>query len=200
MVAALAFVPSPPLLLAALGGGPTELRSACQQAISALDGLDIVVVGAAATSGWVTGDVDATPWGARGPASDCPLPLALAVGATLLGTRPHRLYGVADDDLPVLDGIGLLVVGDGSARRTEKAPGYLDDRAQGFDETVEQALAAGDSSALADLDAGLAAELMVGGAPVWRAAARAATGPWRGRVHYSGAPFGVGYLVASWTR
>ena len=200
MVAALAFVPSPPLLLTALGGGPMELRSACQQAISALDDLEIVVVGAATRSGWVTGQVDATPWGAPGPASDCPLPLALAVGATLLGGRPHRLYGVVDDDLPDLEGAGLLVVGDGSARRTEKAPGYLDDRAHGFDESVEHALAAGDPDALAALDADLAAELMVSGGPAWRAAAHAAPGRWQARVHYSGAPFGVGYLVASWTR
>jgi hypothetical protein len=198
-LSALAFVPSPPLLLAALGGGPEELRSACAQAISVLDGADeVVIVGAAPDDGWVTVTVDATPWGARGePAAD-PLPLALAVGRTLLDRG--RLYGVHGGGLPALpDGTGLLVVGDGTAKRTEKAPGHLDPRAEAFDRQVESALAAGDPAALLALDADLAGELLVGGLAAWCAAARAATGSWKGHVHYAGAPYGVGYVVASWT-
>lgn len=201
MVAALAFVPSPPMLLEALGAGPADLRSACGQAISVLDGLDrVVVVGAAPADGWLTGSIDATPWGAHGPRADDPLPLALAVGRTLLA-RDGQLYGVAGGGLPDLDGsTGLLVVGDGSARRTEKAPGYFDDRAEAFDADVEKALRAGDPTGLLALEPRLAEALLVGGLTAWRAAAAAAPGPWDAEVHYSGAPYGVGYFVASWTR
>ena len=204
MVAAVAFVPSAPLLLDALGGGPTELRSACLQAMEVLDELEVVVLGAAPSSGWVTGSVDPTPYGVRGlPAAD-PLPLALAVGVTLLGARRHRLYGIADSSLPeVGEDVGLLVEGDGSARRTEKAPGHLDPRGEGFDAEVERALAAGDPAALGSLDEELAAQLMVDGLRAWRTAAglaAVASGPWCGRVLLASAPFGVGYLVATWTR
>jgi hypothetical protein len=217
MVMALAFVPSPPLLLTALGGGPTDLRSACLQAISVLDGLDrVVVVGAAQTDGWVIGSVDATPYGAPGAPAPDALPLALAVGSTLLRDRANELYGVTDRPLPALGGrTGLLVVGDGSARRNEKAPGYFDPRAESFDAQVENALATGNPDELLVVDAGLADALMVGGLSAWRAAAGSAlretggaapgetggTAPagWSGRVHLAAAPYGVGYFVASWT-
>lgn len=211
MLVALAFVPSPPLLLHALGGGPESLRSACLQAISVLDGLDrVVVVGVAPTEGWVTGSIDATPYGAPGIPAPVALPLALAVGSTLLGDRPHDLYGVAGGTLPELAGrTGLLVVADGSARRTEKAPGHLDDRAEGFDAQVEKALAAGDPELLKALDVHLAEALLVGGITAWRAAGAAAAkearadggapAGWSGQVHLAAAPYGVGYLVASWT-
>ncbi|MCW2599086.1 MAG: hypothetical protein JWM02_915 [Frankiales bacterium] len=211
MVLALAFVPSPPLLLDALGGGSGELRSACLQAISVLDSAErVVVLGAAPSDGWVTGHIDATPYGAPGtPAAD-PLPLALAVGSTLMGDRPHHLYGVAGGLVPDLGGrTGLLVVGDGSARRTEKAPGHFDERAESFDRQIENAFAAGDPDLLAALDRELAEDLMVGGLTSWRAAASAARhqmGPggcaplgWSGQVHLAAAPYGVGYFVASWT-
>jgi hypothetical protein len=198
MVAAVAFVPSPPLLLAALGGGPRSLRSACAQAISALDGLDVVVLGAAPADGWVTGSIDATPWGAPGAAAPDALPLALAVGSTLLADRPHALYGVAAGGLPDLGDVGLLVVGDGSARRTEKAPGHLDARAAGFDAQVEAALAAGSPALLGALDASLAGELLVGGMPAWQAVSQL-PGSWQGVVHLAEAPYGVGYFAASWT-
>lgn len=199
MVAAIAFVPSPPLLLKALGGGPIDLRTACVQAISALDGLDIVVIGAAMQDGWVTGTIDAAPWGARGPAAPDGLPLALAVGATLLGDRPHTLYGVQQGWLPAFDDrVGLLVVGDGSARRTEKAPGHLDERAAAFDEQVVAALRSGDPAQLASLNPVLGTELLVGGLSAWRAVA-AVGGSWLGAVLYDQAPYGVGYVVATWT-
>jgi hypothetical protein len=198
MVAAVAFVPSPPLLLVDLGGGSDALRSACAQAISALDSLSVVVVGAASLDGWITGTIDATPWGAPGAPAPDGLPLALAVGSTLLADRPHTLYGVADGGLPELGDVGLLVVGDGSARRTEKAPGHFDARAAGFDAQVEAALTAGSPAELGALDEALAAELLVGGMPVWRAVSQL-TGSWQGVVHLADAPYGVGYFAASWT-
>jgi hypothetical protein len=57
------------------------------------------------------------------------------------------------------------------------------------------------------LDPGLAADLWCDGRASWQAAAGAVLadstgvrGEWRGRLRYDDAPYGVGYLVASWTR
>ncbi len=52
-----------------------------------------------------------------------------------------------------------LVVGNGSARRTEKAPGHLDPRAAAFDADLGRALTRPDPAALAALDETLAREL-----------------------------------------
>jgi hypothetical protein len=141
------------------------------------------------------------------------LPLALGIGAALLDKGgwdgPRALWSVAgsapqaecarigqDLEAPA-ERIALLVMGDGSARRSVSAPGYLDERAEPFDAEVERAVRDGDLAALAALDPALAADLMVSGRPAWQvlAAALGDTGL-RADVLYSDAPFGVGYLVA----
>lgn len=99
------------------------------------------------------------------------------------------------------EGTVLLVAADGTARRTEKAPGWLDDRAEAYDRTVEEALASGDPAALARLDADLGDALLAAGVPVLQALAAAwPTGSTRAdaEVVWSGAPFGVQYWVARW--
>ena len=98
----------------------------------------------------------------------------------------------------------LLVMGDGSARRSAAAPGYLDDRAEPFDTWVEQALRDGDLAALAAVDPDLARDLLAAGRPAWQVLAAALTSvdltanarP-RTRILYSAAPLGVAYLVAT---
>lgn len=187
---AVAFVPSAPFLL--LGGGPADLRAAIDEALEVLTG-DVVVVGSAPTPGWWEGSVDLTPYGVPGTPAPDPLPLALAVGRTLLGDRPHRLWGVPG--LPEVD--SLLVVADGSATRTEKAPGHLDLRAESFDAHVAAALSDGDPAALGALDAELAEQLWTQGVAAWQAVA-ALPGRWRARLGYDDAPYGVGYFVATW--
>jgi hypothetical protein len=135
------------------------------------------------------------------------MPLAHAVGAWLLdeaGTGEARIgVGPADlaDLLASLPGpVAVLVMGDGSARRTVKAPGYLDPAAEPFDAVVATALATGDPSALAELDAAEGARLLAAGVPVWRAVGAALAGhSFAARLHLDAAPFGVGYLVADWT-
>lgn len=189
------FVPSAPLLL--FGGGPPELQAALAQALAALTG-EIVVVGAAPTAGVVEGTVDLTPYGVPGVPSADPLPLALAVGRTLLGARPHRLWGVPSPTGP-LPADSLLVVADGSATRSEKAPAYFDPRAATFDGLIAQALQAGSPEQLAGLDPLRAAELGAAGLPAW-AAAGAVAGPWQAELIYDQAPYGVGYFVAVWRR
>ncbi|MEO3768694.1 hypothetical protein ABGA99_36235, partial [Streptomyces sp. B5E4] len=97
-------------------------------------------------------------------------------------------------------GVGLLVMGDGSARRTQKAPGYYDERAAGFDAEAARALGAADTTALAALDAELAADLQARGRACWQVAAGAAEdATLRGALLYDEAPYGVGYFVATWS-
>ena len=96
--------------------------------------------------------------------------------------------------------VGLLVVGDGAATRTERAPGHLDERAGPFDEAVARALGAADTAALAALDPDLARALLVAGRAPWQVLAGATgSGAWHGDLLHSSAPFGVAYHVAVWT-
>jgi hypothetical protein len=138
------------------------------------------------------------------------LPLSLAVGRWLLDRArevpTRQLVVVRPDGTPtkpwpdVSAPTGLLVMGDGSARRSVKGPGYLDERAQPFDASVVKAFAEADVEALANLDATLCAELLVAGVGAWRAvAALAGDQPWSAEVLYDAAPYGVQYTVASWT-
>ncbi|MEW2416635.1 hypothetical protein AB0953_23315 [Streptomyces sp. NPDC046866] len=146
-----------------------------------------------------------------------PLPTALAVGAWLLerarwGAAPLEGLAVAADLAPAAcleagrslaaraERVALLVMGDGSACRTLKAPGYLDERAAAFDAAAGHALAAADTAALAALDAGLARELQAAGRAPWQVLAGAAEGAGLdGRLLYEDAPYGVGYFVAAWS-
>lgn len=142
------------------------------------------------------------------------LPLSLTIGAWLVGQargpRSGALgFSVAPDfrssraavELLALveqRDVALVVMGDGSARRDLKAPGYLDERAEAFDAAVAAALSSGDPVALAGLDAELGAELLAAGVPAWHAAADVLTGSFDAKVSYDAAPYGVGYLVATW--
>ncbi|RPE40093.1 hypothetical protein EDD90_3122 [Streptomyces sp. Ag109_O5-1] len=96
--------------------------------------------------------------------------------------------------------VGLLVMGDASACRTLKAPGYLDERAAPFDAEAARALGAADIAAIRDLDADLAAELRASGRAPWQVLAGAAEDAGlAGALLYDDAPYGVGYLVATWS-
>ena len=95
--------------------------------------------------------------------------------------------------------VALLVMGDGSACRTLKAPGYLDERAAAFDAEVARALASADSAALAALDEELAHELKAAGRAPLQVLAGAGEGAGlKGELRYDEAPYGVGYFVARW--
>ncbi|MDJ0341609.1 hypothetical protein QMK19_16765 [Streptomyces sp. H10-C2] len=143
------------------------------------------------------------------------LPPSLAVAAWLLGgwaAAPVEGLGVGEpleQDRCAATGamiaaaaerVALLVMGDGSACRTVKAPGYLDERAEPFDASVAAALAAADTAALAALDAELADTLKAAGRAPWQVLAGAAQGAGlAGQLLYEDAPYGVGYFVATWT-
>ena len=106
----------------------------------------------------------------------------------------HLLAGAAEGD-----GSAYLVVANGSARRNDTAPGYLDDRAVPFDAALEAALRGPDPASLAGLDVGLAAQLLVGNPPglVRLGTLLPSAGP--AMVDYAGDPYGVQYWVMRWT-
>jgi hypothetical protein len=95
-------------------------------------------------------------------------------------------------------GDGRLVLANGSAKRTEKAPGHFDDRAEGFDARLGAALRAGDLAALRALDRDLAAELWadVDGLVELAGAVTEVTDV---QVDHDDAPYGVQYWVVRWT-
>jgi hypothetical protein len=215
MLVAAAVCPAAPMLVPELAAGAAseldDLRDRCASAVGALAAAHpalLVVVGADtrphATS--------LAPWGVdvRLDVPE-PLPLGLLVGAWLSCGHTRSFVAVAPDLEPAdcaalgadladaADTVALLVMGDGSARHTEKAPGYVDPRAAPYDAAVAQTLAAGDVAALAALDPALAAELMVAGRAPWQVLAGAARGA---AVHADGAhltaPYGVGYHVVTW--
>jgi hypothetical protein len=234
VLVAAAVCPHPPLLVPGVASGATpetdDLRAASAAALQRLVGTGpelVVVVGAAPE----VGPCDPAARGSLAPygidlevgrgTAVASLSLSLTLGLWLLEGEapdvPRLLFGVHPDTEPnrcaalgaaLADRaprIALLVMGDGSARRSTRAPGYLDDRAEGFDAEVAAALAAAEPQGLLDLDADLAAELLVAGRAAWQvlagaAQARQATGAaaLSGDVGYAAAPYGVCYLVATW--
>lgn len=92
---------------------------------------------------------------------------------------------------------GVLVVGNGSAKRTLKAPGHFDDRAEAFDDDLRRALLEPLPAALSALDEQLA-EAMWADVASMRALADLLTPALRAEVAYDDAPFGVQYWVIRW--
>ncbi|WP_192772194.1 class III extradiol dioxygenase subunit B-like domain-containing protein [Plantactinospora soyae] len=159
---------------------------------------------------------------ALGPAGDPAgrpdLPLSLLVGAWLLhrAGAPGRRGGqsiapdASVDECRRIGGdlvegpddrVALLVMGDGSACRGERSPGYDDPDAEPYDDAVAAALGKADGAALLGLDPELSARLRVAGRTPWQALAGAVdrTGlSWQGDLSYYAAPYGVSYFVANW--
>ncbi|WNM30663.1 class III extradiol dioxygenase subunit B-like domain-containing protein [Streptomyces sp. Li-HN-5-11] len=128
--------------------------------------------------------------------SDAPVE-GLGVGEPL---APERCSAAGRDIAGRPERTALLVMGDASACRSLKAPGYLDERSEPFDAEVARALGAADVAALRALDAGLAQELKASGRAPWQVLAGAAEGAGlSGALLYEDAPYGVGYLVAAWS-
>ncbi|MGW3889565.1 hypothetical protein ACWD69_12850 [Micromonospora chokoriensis] len=116
---------------------------------------------------------------------------------------PAELAVLADEVAATGERVALLVLGDGSACRGVKSPGYDDPRALPYDQRVAAALADADLDVLLDLDPVVSAELKAAGRAPWQVlagAARAAGGGWRGELLHHSAPYGVAYFVASWER
>jgi hypothetical protein len=226
VIARAVLCPSPPLLARDLTGrAPVlpELRDACATAVARLVKADsdvVAVVGAGdVTATWDPDgrlDIPAYAPPAGAPPGTPGLPLALGLGAMLLDNAgyagPRLLQAVGEFEPPgscvrlgealaaAAPRVGLLVVGDGSARRGPSAPGHFDERAAPFDAEVARAISGGDMAALAALDPALARDLMATGRAAWQVLA-GAVGPAPGaaaeaEILYADDPFGVAYLVA----
>jgi hypothetical protein len=227
MLVAAAFVPIPPLLVPAIAAGSATadapLRTACREAVTRLvtaEPDEIVVVGPGETTGPAQGSWDWRGFGVAvpDPAPAARLPHGLAIGSWLLDTcaapvRAHRFHAVHPDTSPrdcaalgreLVAGdrrIGLLVCGDGSACRTEKAPGHFDLAAEAWDEAALDALQSADGTGLLRLDAAIGRRLMAAGRAPWQVlAGAAADGTFEATVDWADAPYGVMYIVGSWTR
>jgi hypothetical protein len=226
---AVAVLPQPPLLVPELAGSAAtetaDLRAACVEAARRLAAVTTtwIAVGADAGGRRTAGpDVRGTfagfgvdvvvglDPGATAPV-DPELPLPLLVAGWAAGPVGARVRGeLVAPDLPpeecaalgralAGEGAGLLVVGDGAATHTEKAPGHLDERAGPFDAAVAAALAPGTPRPWPR------------STPTWpRSCGRPAARPgrssratagaaWRAELLHSSAPYGVGYHVAVWT-
>ena len=94
---------------------------------------------------------------------------------------------------------GLVVVGNGSAKRTEKAPGYLDERAEAFDEALRTALVEPSPAALRRVDTALATELWASVESLGTLA-DALEGARLVSVDYDDFPYGVQWWVMRWER
>lgn len=157
------------------------------------------------------------------PTTITELPLSLAVLAWLLEAITEDLPTVAVSlpaSMPppaaaetgraviraLADGrrrIGLLVAADGSACRQDhpgvKPPGGFHPDAAATDRAVTAALAAGDLPALLAVDTATAARVRLDGRVPLQLLASAFDGHRPvGEVLYEGAPYGVGYTVATW--
>jgi hypothetical protein len=207
-----------------------DLRSACADVVGVLAAARpdrLVAVGPSETGGLV--DIPAGTRGSFAafgvplevrlgqgdPAAPPQLPSSLAVAAWLLrgwnaapvtglgvdgGLAAERCIEAGRELAASGERVVLLVLGDGSACRTVKAPGYLDERAEPYDAAVADALAAADVDALTALDPEQARELLVAGRAPWQVLAGAAQGAGlEGELLYDAAPYGVGYFVAAWT-
>jgi hypothetical protein len=227
MITAAAVCPAPPLLARELTGADPvvpELRKACQDAVAGLlRGRPevIVVVGVGEQTGtWDdSARLDLSRFapgiGRAAEASGRPsLPLPLGLGARLLDQGGHaglRVLQLVGEDEPAgrcaelgaritrsAGRVALLAMGDGSARRGPKAPGYFDPRSGPFDAEVERAVLACDLDGLLALDPDLAHELMATGRAAFQVLAGALLGtdP-ASEILYRDDPFGVAYLVAT---
>lgn len=202
MITDIVVIPSPLALLPAYAGQLDPLpdvRAAAQAAVAAGCRADADIVLVAVTdreprhtgspAGERVGRAILTAAGLGAPAEvavvewDADAARSRAVGADIERSAPRPT--------------SVVVVADGSARRSLKAPGHLDGRAEEFDARWLTALRAADAHALAAIDARLAAQLLAHGWAGWQVVARLLReGSWRCERCEHFDPFGVMYAVA----
>lgn len=217
-LAAAVVVPAAPALLPGIGGTAdplADLRERAAALVAATTGAKgadrLVVVGSGATTRVWPGDA---PSGAArfttGRVPDGALPTDLEIGRQLApsGGGEILLQSVAADassqecaalgrELATGPPAVLVVVADGPATLTDKAPGHLQPDAAPFAEGLARALAAADTTALAALDPATCDRLWMRGRAALQVLA-AATDGLAGELVAEESPFGVQYLLARW--
>jgi hypothetical protein len=145
------------------------------------------------------------------------VPASLGPGAAAAIGRTLATAAQAEATAGLGGRVGLVVMGDLSACRTEQAPGAFRPEAAAFDASIAEAFRTARPERLLDLDPAQAASLSVAGrVPLQVLAGAFADGPatgehgsavrgrvaekappaLRGQVLYEDTPYGVGYLVA----
>ena len=219
MLAAIALIPSAPILVPELAGAAAEevadLRAAVlavaaqlpSRWVAVATGQDSAVVGPQAVgtfAGYGADIVVTLSPESDGAVTDLPLG-ALITGWVRANAAPDAVAEVhivgPDTDTRSLravldatgDPIGVLVVADGANTLTPTAPGGFDpDSAQG-QRRLDDALAAGDTANLADVAVGAV------GRDAYRVVADlVGATPVVAHELYRGAPYGVGYFVGTW--
>ncbi|UUZ45166.2 hypothetical protein LP422_02445 [Janibacter limosus] len=217
-VIAAVVVPAAPALLPGIGGAADPLADLREQAAALVDATAtakgasrVVVIGAGQSTR--TRPTDAPSGAARfttGLVPDGALPTDVEIGRLFApsGGGELVLHSIASDATPqecaqlgreLADGPSTLLVcvADGPATLTDKAPGHLQPDAAPFARELADALAAGDTPALAALDPATCDRLWMRGRPALQVLAAAAPGL-LGEVVAEEAPFGVQYLLARW--
>ncbi len=209
--AAVAVCPQAPGLVPAVGQGIAaelaDVRAACFAALGSILATDpdrVVVIGDDG-QGWdesAGGSFRGFGTDVRAGGPDLVLPDGLTVGAWLLdsaGWRGRRTYVSHPDVVESGERVAVLVMADGSARHRMLAPEWTDTDGRAFDAAIAGALADGEASALASLDARSANEFHASGVEGLIAVGEICEGAHiEARLHYDGAPFDVGYWVADW--
>jgi hypothetical protein len=233
MLVAASMCPQPPILVPGVSAGEPQwlgvLRASCLASLR-----DVLEAGADRLVAVGAGD-RTDRWGAEaggslhrygvdvafGGQTDV-LPLSLTVAAYLLdevgwtkdreylsvatGSGTQQCAALGRDLVATGADIALLVMGDGSAKRSTSAPGYIDERAAAFDAAIVAALAAPDPDVLLGADQALSEELWVAGRESWQVLAGAAQAQesfgqsaWVTTARYDDAPLGVAYAVVDWS-
>lgn len=212
-------LPAAPALIPGVGGTADPLaelreraRGLLAETVAKGEGPVVVIGAGESTRTW---PVDAPSGGARfttGRVPEGALPTDQGIGRGLLPDVGDRLVlqSVAADATPqecadlghgltVAPGGLLVVVADGPATLTEKAPGHLQPDAAPFAGELAQALAVGDVVALAGLDPAECDRVWMRGRPALQVLAGAVAGASpAAHLLLEEAPFGVQYLLARW--
>jgi hypothetical protein len=156
--------------------------------------------------------LEALPGASEGPA-DPDVPTALLGARWLLGEVAREHPGAArwadlvwlpvtPDSPAAVPGEGrvlLVVAADGAASHGPKAPRAEHPGAASYDDELAAALAAGDPDRLTSTDVDLGTEVGALGPWTWPWLGRVTAGRrWDAQVAWTGHPFGIGYVVASW--
>jgi hypothetical protein len=150
------------------------------------------------------------------------LPLSLTVGAWLMNQvapwssaeravsavsvpgdlAPSEALAVGRDIAASAAGVAVVVMGDGSSALSLKAPGYLVQGAQDWQDEVTSAIANADVDALAAISPEDAVRFGATGRAAWQVLAGAAgeSREWHAELLATEDRYGVAYLVARWSR